>query len=496
MVEPAALNAEPAVPSLRRSATSGVIWTAVQYGGSRLTTLLVFLVLTHLMAPSTFGTVALASVFIALFQLFVQSGFGVALVQRKEVEDGHRDTVFWFGVGTGIVLCLVLIAISHPLAAALGEPPVGPVLDVLSVTLVISALGSTHNALMRRDLRFKSLAARGLVANVAGGIAGITAAVLGAGVWSLVVQNLVLASVQTTALWLMSPYRPGLGVSRRHFLDIFAFSRNSLGNSLLIFTNQRSDDFLVGSFLGSAVLGIYTIAYRLLTTMQDLVNGTLSNVALPIFSRLQGDSARLTGAYSMTLRLSGFVALPSYLFFVVAAPDVVQAVFGSKWHASGPVMSILALFGAAQTPLEVVNWVLLSIGRPQVTFRLRLLNTSVQVAAFLVAVPFGIRWVAATLVFRAYALAPLSLIVLRRATGMRIRMFFAALAAPAAGSLVMMGTVLACRHLLEPRLQSGPTLVILVAAGSLSYVAVAFFTNRAMLMQLLGLVRRRGRLPA
>jgi O-antigen/teichoic acid export membrane protein len=190
------------------------------------------------------------------------------------------------------------------------------------------------------------------------------------------------------------------------------------------------------------------------------------------------------------------VALPSYLFFVVAAPDEVQAVFGSKWHDSGPVMSILALFGAAQTSLEVVNWVLVSTGRPQVTFRLRLLNTSVQVAAFLVAVPFGIRWVAATLVFRAYALAPLSLVVLRRATGIRIRLFLAALAAPAAGSLVMMGTVLACRHVLEPRLQSGTTLVLLVVAGSLSYLAVAFFTNRAMLVQLLGLVRRRSRLPA
>lgn len=482
--------------SLKASARSGSRWAALGLTGAKLSTLVVFVVLARLLTPQEFGVVAIATVFVALARVFVEGGFSEALIQRADLERGHVDTVFWTSVGTGVLFAGVLVLAAGPLSALYGEPVLAQILPVLAIGPLVSAFGSTHTALLKRAMRFRSLAIRAIISNLVAGVAGIVVALLGGGVWALVVQFLVLSAVQTIMLWILASSRPGLTVTRRHFHDIFSFSRNSLGSWLLQFTNSRGDDFLIGSILGPGPLGLYSVAYRLLTTLNDVITRSLLHVALPVFSRLQHDPARLRSAYCLVLKVGTALAFPGFLFFTVAAPEVVEVVFGDRWMPAAPVMAVLAIYGALQTALMITDGCLQAVGRPEIVFRNRLLSTGVQVAAFAVAAPFGIIWVAWALVARAYLLAALPVLSLIRAGVVDLRSWLRSFLAPALATAAMLAAVAVVRAALLAHAGPGLRLAAMAAVAALTYTAALAVIDRAILRELVAVVvpgRRRAR---
>jgi O-antigen/teichoic acid export membrane protein len=474
--------------SLKAAARAGSRWTAFQFGGSRLATFLVFLVLARLLTPEEFGVVAIATVFVALLQLLAEGGFSQALIQRRDLEPGHVDTVFWTSVGTGLLLAVGLALAARPLSVLYGQPLLAEIVPVLAIGLVLSAFGSTQSAQLRRAMQFRPLAVRAIVSNVVAGATGVVLALLGAGVWALVVQYVVLNAVQTVLLWAFAVSRPGLRVSRRHFADIFGFSRHTLGNQLLQFTSTRSDDFLIGAFLGAGPLGLYAVAYRLLTTLNDVINQTLLGVAFPVFARLQHDTARLRNAYCTVLKVGAAMAFPGFGFFVLAAPEVVEVVFGARWLPAAPVMAVLAIFGALQTSLLITDSCLNAIGRPGVVFRNRLLSTGVQVVAFAVAAPFGIIWVAWSLVARAYLLAPLPVWSLIRAGVVDLRAWLGSFVTPLLGTAVMLGAVAVVRASLLGHTGPGLRLAAMAGAAVIAFLGVLTVVDRPILREVIAAV--------
>ncbi|HSH22200.1 MAG TPA: oligosaccharide flippase family protein, partial [Candidatus Caenarcaniphilales bacterium] len=209
--------------ALQRRVTRGLTWTIIDAWGRQLLGLVVFVVLTRLLDPVDFGLVALAAVFVAFVQILVDQGLGDALVQRRELTRAHIDTAFWVSLTTGAVLAVVGIVLAIPIAAFLGQPALQPLLQVLSLTFVLTALNSVQVALLRRELAFRSLALRTLVAIAGGGAVGITLAYLDFGPWALVGQQLGQAVLAVLVLWRTSPWRPTRQVSRTHFRELFSF---------------------------------------------------------------------------------------------------------------------------------------------------------------------------------------------------------------------------------------------------------------------------------
>jgi PST family polysaccharide transporter len=307
----------------------------------------------------------------------------------------------------------------------------------------------------------------------------------------------VLNFVQTALLWLMTSWRPGLGVSRRHFADVFHFSRHSLGNTLLQFANNRSDDFLIGVFLGPSSLGLYTVAYRLLSTLNDVINQMLLGVAFPVFSRIQDDRARLGRAYGTVLKVGAALAFPGYLFFVVGAPEVVEVFFGPRWAPAAPVMAVLAVFGALQTSIVITDSCLNAMGRPQIVFRNRAISTVAQVAAFVVAAPYGIIWVAWALVARAYLLAPLPVWSLIRAGVIDLRTWFSSFVGPLFATAAMLLVTGGVRWALLPHTNAVGRLAVMLAVAAVVYVVALAVLDRATFREVVGMMaHRKRRLPA
>jgi O-antigen/teichoic acid export membrane protein len=474
--------------SLKASARSGTRWIALGFGGAKLSTTLVFLILARLLTPQEFGVVAIATVFVTLLQILVDGGFSNALIQRTDLERGHIDTVFWTSVSTGVLFAAGLVLAARPLADLYQQPQLAQILPALAIGVIASALGSTQAAQMRRALRFRPLAIRAIISNGVAGAAAIAVALLGGGVWALVVQFVVLNAAQTLLLWVHASSRPGLTVTHRHFRDVFAFSRNTLGNHLMQFTSERGDDFLIGAVLGPGPLGLYTVAYRLLTMLNELINYSLINVAFPVFSRLQHDAARLRSAYCLVLKAGAALSFPAFLFFTVGAPEVIEVLFGSRWSAAAPVMAVLAIFGALQTALMITDSCLDATGRPEVVLRNRVVNTSVQVAAFAIAAPFGIIWVAWSLVARAYLLAVLPVSSLIRAGVVDLRSWLRSFLTPALATVAMLAAVATVRGALATHVGPGLRLVVMVAVAALVYPAVLALVDRALLRELAAVV--------
>jgi PST family polysaccharide transporter len=457
-------------------------WTAGRALLTRGLSLISFVILARLLSPHEYGLAALASVFGLLLGILAAGGFAQALVQRPDIDRTDLDTVFWFATALGAVLAVVLCIAAWPLADVFDQPDLTAVLQVMSISILVSGAASAHLAVLQRRMAFDTIAKVGVTANVIATIFGVAFAFLGFGVWALVVQSVIGPVGTGIGVILRSGYRPGRSVSLERMRSLFRFSRNVLGMSFMTFFNQRTDDFLIGSFLGSAALGIYTVGYRLLTVMLDVLVTSVQGVMFPTFSRVQAQPARLRTAYLAASRMGAFIAFPAFMFVAAAAPDIVHVVFGAKWDRSVPIMQILCFAGPLWAVMQFNSALLTSVGRPEVVLRLAVAGTALQVAAFAIAVNFGIAWVAAAYVVRLYVMAPPGLILASRLLGGSTGVFMRGLFAPALATAAMAASVL----LVRSALSSAPEVVRLCSAlaGALpTYLVVMRFLSAAQMAE-------------
>jgi PST family polysaccharide transporter len=339
-----------------------------------------------------------------------------------------------------------------------------------------------------------------MIANVIATVAGIAVAALGGGVWALVVQTVLGSAFTSLVLVLQSGYRPRLYASWARFKPMFEMSRNFLGSQLMAFLNGRTDDFLIGSVLGSTALGVYAVGYRIVTVMNEVLSSSTRAVAFPIFSRLQHDRGRLLHAYRSAMRMCAVLAVPCYLFVLVGAHDLVLLLFGEQWRRSVPVMQILCLFGVQQAVLQFNASLLNALGRARQVLRINVAGTVLQVVAFAVTVHFGLVWVAAAYVGRAYVIAPVGLWLAARALDTTVRETLGGLVPPALSSAAMVLVMVAVDH----GLSSVPAMVRLFAmavTGFAAYLVVLRATGPRHLAEAMGyakavLARRRTTLGA
>lgn len=463
--------------SLRSQAARGVFWSASGNWGFQLTSLAVFTILSRLLSPEDFGVVALALVFTGLLKLLAEQGLADALIQRTELEPEHMDTAFWVSIGTGTVLA-ALLAVSSPLIADLvNEPEFAPVLTALSAVLILTGLSSVQRALLTRDMRFATLTARTLFSVVVGGLVGVVAALVGLGVWSLVLQQLTIEVVGVIVLWTAGGWRPRLRFSRAHLRDVLPFGANAAGFRLLRFFNTRVDNLVVGAVLGTTALGFYVVAYRLLEMLLNLTTTIVGKVAFPVFSRIQDDRERILSAYYRIISLTSAIAFPSFLGLVVVAPEVTQLVFGSQWEQSVPVMRVLALAGLIDSVIFLNNIVIKALGKPSWRVVITGVTAMASVPAFLVAVNWGIVVVAAAFTAVSLAMAPLWLFGVNKLVPLDPLRYLGRIAPPLVSSIVMMALVFALKGVVG-ELRLVWQVVVLIGAGVISYGAVLWAIGR------------------
>ncbi len=427
---------------LREKAVRGVAWSAARNWGSRLITLVVWIVLARLLPAEAFGLIAAAMAYVAFVNVFVEQGFVSAVIQRDDLEDGHLDTAFWTSLGLGVLLAGASVAAAPFVARFFDQPSLAPVIQWMAPALVLAALAGMPQALFERALNYRLLAVREFVAAAVGGFVGVVMAVNGFGLWSLVGWQLGERTASVAVLWAATDWRPGRAVTRRHFGDLFGFGINIVGTNLLDYVNNRSDDLIILYVLGPEALGLYEIAYRLFTNGKQIVTQSVSSVAFSTFSRLQAEPARMKQGFYTATQVVGAVAFPIFLGSAALAPQLVEALFGAKWlPESAQVFQVLAWIGLLHSVFYFNSAVMLASGKPHWRLGLNALNAVVNVAAVLLVVRWGIVAVAAAYTIRGYVLAPLQIWAVRQLIPIEVGSYVRRLAAPLGCSLAMAAIV-------------------------------------------------------
>ncbi|NHC13440.1 lipopolysaccharide biosynthesis protein [Motilibacter deserti] len=472
--------------SLSDKVGRGIAWSGTGTLLVRLLRFALFIVLARLIAPEHFGVVALATVFIALLSVVATSGLGPSIIQRAQLERSYLDSAFGFTVALGALMCLAMLAAAPLLGRAFGEPELTPVLRVLSLSFLLTGLASVPQALMVRALAMKALMVRSVVAALISSVVALVLALLGAGVWALVVQTLLEALVSCVGVWLQAGYRPGLSFSVGALRDLLSWGYKTSGMDLLNALTQRLDDLLIGAVLGTEALGIYSVAYRLLTQINEAVSGTSRNVAFSAFSRMQNEPGRLAAALVRVLRMMYVVLLPVYVFLAVLAGPVVVLLFGAEWSAAADVLPLLCALGALLPCIDMGNAVLQANGRPGRALQLTLLRAAVAGAGFAVTVQFGLVAVAASAAGAALLLVVPTLRAVGSLLPFHLRDFVTVLVRPVVCVAVAGGLLV----LVEASVGTAALIVASAVPAGLLYLTTVVAADRATRTELSAVLRR------
>jgi len=484
-------NEDFGTSDLRGKVERGLGWKLVSQIFGQGTQSAMAVVLAHLLVPHDYGVAGMALVFSGFAGILTDLSLGAALVQRKVLTERDRSTVFWTTVAGGFAWAAIGIAVSPFVADFFSTPEVAPLFAVVSLGFIVNAVGQTQNALLTREMNFRSLELRQIAATVAGALMALALALAGFGPWAIVAQGLCSSAVATTLVWMLSPWRPHWVFSKESLRSLGSFGVKALFSRLLTYVNFTADNLLIGKFIGSQGLGVYTVAYNVMWLPMSRISVPLSSVFYSAFARLQNDPRRMGEIWLRVNRMTAALLAPVFLGLAVVAPDLVPVVFGERWRAAIPVLQLLSLGGIAQA-LQVFNGqVYQAQGRPGLLLRFMVFSTGVTFGGFAIGLHWGVVGVAASFaIARSIVLAANTTLMCRTVELPLMRTVVGYLEIVALAA-VMGALVLGARHaLLATGLGDGPRLAVLVVIGASTYLGLLAWRSSDLLAELRMLIRR------
>ncbi len=329
---------------LARQAVGNMAWVAWGTGAVSLLRILVLVVLTRLLSPADFGLVSAALVVISFSLNFAQLGLGPALVQRPDLQPRHVSAAFYASVVFGFLVAAI-IWLSAPLIAQFFRMEhLTPVVRVLALVFPIAGLATVPDSLLQRDLRFRFLANREIVAYAVGyGVVGVGLALLGWGVWALALAQLTQVLVRTVILLRWTPSLVPARPTWQSFVELMDYGVGQSMSRVGIILANQGDNLVIGRWLGAVPLGTYSRAYQLMAVPAGLLGDVLDKVLFPTMAKVQDDPRRLAAAFLRGTALLALVTLPIGVVAAVLAPELVTVVFGSRWTGLVAPFQVLAL---------------------------------------------------------------------------------------------------------------------------------------------------------
>ncbi len=473
MSEPSAGDASGA-PMNRARAAHSALWSAVENGGLALVSFGSLVVYARFLSAADFGVFSIALALVELLDVLVSMLFHDALVQRADVTTLDIDTAFTFTLAVSLALFGLCAAAAPGFAHLVHHAQAAGILIWTALRFPCTALGAIVVAQQRRELGFRVLALRSLVGRLTGAGVGIALVIHGAGIWGLVAQQVLIAFTGSLVLWMTVERRPRLRFQMAALRPLLRFGSYAVGALFLTFAVKRLFTILAGVWLGNERAGYLNMAFRAVDVLWAIAAAAVTQVALPVLARLQSDPDRRRRAYRAAVELTCLLLYPCFVGIALLAPEVVELLFGARWHAIHPLVTALALLTIVQAPRLLTTPMLTAIGRP----REPLYGLGVELAVVLalcvpaawmpappLAVAIGI-WV-----LREISSAPVMIRRLDRAAGIGAVEQLAGARAPLLASAAMAAVLLVVRRFLPPGLGAAARVAILLPAGAATFLA-------------------------
>ena len=468
-------------------AVSNVIWRAMEKVGAQGVSFLVSVVLARLLDPSAYGSIALITVFISVLQVFVDGGFGTALIQKKNADNIDFSTVFYFNLALCLTLYAGVFLLAPWIATSFGDPTLAPVIRVQSLLIVIASLKNVQSAYVARNMMFRRFFFATLAGTVAAAVLGVSMALAGYGVWALVAQSLLNNAVDTIVLWWTVKWRPQRVFSLKRLKELFRFGWKMFASNLLDVAYANIRQLIVGLRFSTTDLAFYNKGESLTKLVITDAVSSVEDVAFPMTARLQEDHAALRAMTSRVLKIATFVCCPVLLGIAATADHLVDVVYTSKWAGAVPYLVIFCFSGLFY-PLHVLSLnVIKSIGRSDIILKLEIVKKVLEILFILVAMQMDPLALAASALIFTLVTLPMDVIPNSRLIGYS----FGQCLKDVAPNFLIAGVMAAAVYGLG-RFGSGLWMLLLqVTVGVAIFVVLARLFQRESFDYLLGILKRK-----
>lgn len=382
--------------NLKKSILSGLFWKFSERFASQLISMVVSIILARLLLPSEYGTVALVTIFITIADVFVNDGFGTALIQKKDADNLDFSTVFYFGIVFSFGLYFILFFIAEAVAAFYDMPILCPVLRVLSLRVPIGAINSVQQAYVSRNMLFKRFFYSTIGGTIASAVVGIAMAYLGFGVWALVFQYLSNTIAGTIVLWCTVKWRPDKAFSFQRLKQLYHYGWKLLVQSLMVnvYSNLRS--LVIGKVYTTDDLAFYNRGSYFPNLIVVNVDSAMGAALFPAMAKEQSSADKVKNITKKATRLSSYVMSPLLIGFAACSTAFVRVVLTDKWLPMVPYLVIICinlLFRPAQSSaLQAIK----SMGRSDIVLKMDIPIRVFGVVTLLLAIKFGVIYIAVT----------------------------------------------------------------------------------------------------
>lgn len=369
---------------------SSLFWRLMERGGTQGIQFILTIVLARLLLPKEFGLIVLATIFITIAGVFVQSGFNTALIQKKETDGVDFSSVFFLSLFIACILYLVLFFTAPLIATFFDQPDFKNVLRVLAFTLFLGSINSIQIAVITRKMQFKKLFVSSLGAITISGSIGVILAYESFGIWALVGQQLMNQLMVTIILWFTVKWRPQLTFSMKRIQSLFSFGWKLLLSGLLdtIYTHLRS--LIVGKMFNPATLGFYNRGEQFPNLIVSNIDGSIQSVMLPTISSFQDDKHKVKEIVRRSIVTSSFLIFPLMVGMAVIAEPLVTLLLTEKWLPTVPFLQIFcasyALWPIHTANLQVMN----ALGRSDLFLKLEIIKKILGLVILAISISFGI----------------------------------------------------------------------------------------------------------
>ncbi|MDN4166611.1 lipopolysaccharide biosynthesis protein [Cytophagales bacterium LB-30] len=376
--------------SVNSKIKKGFVWDLGSNFVRQLTSLIISIVLARILSPDEFGIVGMALVFIHISEVFIDVGFTSGLIQNTKISDFAYSSVFFLNIFIGILIGVLIFFTAPLIGSFYNEPKVEEILRYLAFVPIISAFGRVHSTLLTKDMNFKKLSIRMVIATFLAGGVGVIAAVNDFGVYSLVVQQLTLVASSTILLWYSSTWRPKWFFSWHEISSLFKYSSYVFIDQLFRQLFNKIDTLFIGKVFSPSILGFYSRAESLKSQIDTYATVSLRNVLFPALSVLQNDEDEFKSIFYKVSNLSTglviFILAP--VFFL--AEDIIIFLLGEVWQPSVIYFRILLVSTLSSPHISIISQTILAKGYSKLKFHIGLGQRIIKLSPILIGIIYGI----------------------------------------------------------------------------------------------------------
>lgn len=475
-------GASPAeIHTLKKKAVNSVFWRIGEVGGRQIIQLGISIVLARLILPESFGAVAMLTIFTAVANVFVDSGFSTAIIRKTNRTEADCSTVFWFNIVVAVFFYGILFLCAPMIADFYEMPILKPVLRVSALSIVIGSFAGLQRSLMTADMQFKVLAKLSIVSLIISGTVGMIMAYYNFQVWALVAQGLVAAVIGTIFIWCKSTWCPRLIFSKASFKEFFGFGSKLLASSLLDTVYNNMYGVIIGKVFKASDLAFYNRSSSLSQMASSTPSGVLQSVTFPTLCKLQNNNSALSNGYRRILKLSVFIIFPLCTGIGAVAYPLINTLYTKTWIYTASLLQIM-VFDMMWYPVHAINLNLLLVkGKSNMFLRLEIIKKINGIIMLCITIPLGLK----AMCFGGVCTSMIAVVLNTYYTGKIIKLgFFKQMLDYAPVLILSIIMFIGVRVLTDYIGYNALSLTIGVAAGAVFYIGCAYLLKMPELGEL------------